>query len=103
MRTHGFTPEQLQAMRRGAARAYGISFFCFLVTALVLAVLGSYAGIGSVAAGVRLGVLCWLGFAATIGLTATLYSGRRLTTFAIDAGYQLAYMAVMGAIIGGWQ
>ena len=40
--------------------------------------------------------------AATIGLVANVYSGKRFAVFAIDAGYQLVYVAVMSAILGAW-
>jgi hypothetical protein len=35
--------------------------------------------------------------------TANLYSDKPAAAFLIDAGYQLVYMTVMGAILGGWQ
>ena len=75
---HGYTPEKLEAMKQGMVRTYAISFVCFVVTAWVMAVLSSRVGVGSAMGGVRLGALTWLGFAATIGLTANLYSDKPL-------------------------
>jgi hypothetical protein len=49
------------------------------------------------------GLHAWLGFAFPIGLTAWLYSDKKFATFAIDAGYQLAYLTVMGGILGAWR
>lgn len=46
-------------------------------------------------------MFCWLGFAATIGLTSNPYSGLPLKAFLIDAGYQLVYFVLMGAILAG--
>src|SRR5256886_10274571 len=38
MQAHGYTPEQLEAMkRRGVARAYAVSALCYLVMAYALA------------------------------------------------------------------
>src|SRR2546429_1680867 len=43
MQAHGYTPEQLEAMkRRGVARAYAVSALCYLVMAYALALLASY-------------------------------------------------------------
>jgi hypothetical protein len=43
-----------------------------------------------------------VGFAATIGLTANMYSDKSLSTYVIDAGYQLVYMVIMGIILAVW-
>ena len=70
--------------------------------AAVLAVLEQRIGIVGAMHGARLGAFIWLGFAATIGLTANSYSNKPRSLFFIDAGYQLAYMTVMGAILAAW-
>ena len=66
----------------------------------VIAVLASAAGIASWTDGLVLGLLLWLGFAAAIGLTAWVASDRPLGGYAIDWGYQLVFLPMMGAIIG---
>ena len=100
---HGFTPDRIAVMKKGAARAYGGSFLGFLAIALTLAVLVGYLGMSSWLQGLKLGLLIWAGLALPLGLIGHLYSDRRFETFAIDAGYQLVYFVVMGAIIGGWR
>jgi hypothetical protein len=100
---HGYTAEKLVEMRKGATASYAVSFLCYLLMGAVLSVLGGEAGVTTAAGGLRLGALCWLGFAATIGLTANLFSEKPLAAYLIDASYQLVYLAVMGAIVGGWQ
>jgi hypothetical protein len=102
MAAHGFTLESMTAMRSTMARAYAISFICLLVMAAVLAVLLGRMGIVGAMHGARLGAFLWLGFAATIGLTANVYANRPRSLFFIDAGYQLVYMMVMGAILAAW-
>jgi hypothetical protein len=47
-------------------------------------------------------VACWLGFVATIGLTANLYSNKKLATYLIDAAYQLVFMVAAGVILAIW-
>ena len=71
--------------------------------AFVLAVLLSYAGVSKVLQGAFLGLLVWIGFLATLGLTAHMFSEKRLSTYLIDAGYQLVYALVMGVILAAWQ
>lgn len=100
---HGHTPDQVAQMQKDAPRAYAISFLCFLVMAHVLQALVHLTGAEGWMYGVHLGLLCWLGFAFTIGLTAQVYSQRKFAVFVIDAGYQLAYLVAMGAILAAWQ
>lgn len=100
---HGYTAEKLVEMRKGAAASYAVSFLCYLLMGAVLSVLAVDIGVTTIGGGLRLGALCWLGFAATIGLTANLFSEKPLAAYLIDASYQLVYLAVMGAIVGGWQ
>jgi hypothetical protein len=103
VRAHGYSPERLERMKKGAPRAYGFSFVAFLVMAHVFAFLAMRVGVGSALGGAKLGLTLWVGFALTIGLTAWVYSDKPVTTYLIDAGYQLVYLLIMGAIIGGWR
>ena len=103
MRAHGHTAERLEEMKQGMGRAYGLSFVCYLVMATVLAVLIGWVGAAVLWTGVWLAFLCWLGFAATIGLTAHLFSDRRPAAYLLDAAFQLVYLLAMGAILGAWR
>lgn len=96
---HGHTPEQIEAMRKGARKAYGVSLVCYLVMAAAMGVLVTRIGVDTLIGGLKLGALCWVGFAATIGLTAHMFSERRFATYLIDAGYQLVYLLVMGIVL----
>jgi hypothetical protein len=101
-RLHGYTDQQLEAMKQGAGKAYGLSFVAYLVMAGVMAVLVDWTGAAGAAEGACLGSTVWLGFAATIGLTATLFSNRSLGTWLLDAGYQLVYLVAQGIILAVW-
>jgi len=82
MAAQGYTPEKLEEMKRkGMTRVYAVSVLCSLVTAYVVALLASY----------------------TIGLTANLFSEKPLAAWVIDAGYQLAYLMLMGALLSLWR
>jgi hypothetical protein len=99
---NGYTPEKIEAMRKGAGRAYGVSFVCFLVMSAMLAVLLRITHITAVLAGAKLGLLVWIGFVATTGLTANVYSDKPIKAFMLDAGYQLVYLVLMGLILAAW-
>ena len=71
--------------------------------AFVLAVLVSYTSVSTVQQGAFLGFLVWIGFLSTVGLTAHMYSEKRLSTYLLDAGYQLVYAVVMGIILVAWR
>lgn len=103
VRAHGYTPEKLVEMRAGAARAYGVSLLCYALMAVCLAVLIDRLEIVDATAAGKLGALCWAGFAATIGLTAQMFSDKRFATYLIDAGFQLVYMVGMSVLLTLWR
>jgi hypothetical protein len=102
MAAHAHSPEDVARMKADAPRAYGISFVCFLVMAFILQMLLNHLDAHTWQSGVLWAVHLWLGFAVTIGLMANVYSGKKFSVFVIDAGYQLLYFVVMGAILGAW-
>lgn len=99
---HGFTPERVEAMRKGAAKAYGTTFVCWVVMAAALAVLMHRIGVDTLAGGVKVAALCWVGFSGTVGLSAHVFSDRKPAAFLIDGLYQLVSMLVMGIILALW-
>lgn len=100
---NGLTAEKIEAMRASAPRAYAVSFLCNVVMAGALCVLLQRIGIVSWLTGAKLGGLVGVGFAATLGLTAHMFSDRKLSAWAIDAAYQLAQLVLMGAILAAWR
>ncbi len=103
VKAHGYSEEKVEQMRKTAGRAYIVSLFCYVVMAFVLAVLVSYTGVSTVLQGAFLGFLVWIGFLSTLGLTAHIFSEKQLSTYLIDAGYQLVYAVVMGVILAAWR
>jgi len=104
MHAHGYTPEKVEDMKRkGMVRPYAVAGVCYVVMAYVLALLASYTQAASFGQGLWLGFLAWLGFAATLGLTANMFSDKPVAVWVIDAGYQLAYLLVMGVIVSVWR
>jgi hypothetical protein len=52
--------------------------------------------------GVRVGFLAWAGFIATTIMMDYQFEGRTFTIWAINTGYPLIGMLVMGAVLGAW-
>ena len=90
-------------MQQSAGRNLILSLICYVVMALVMTVLISQMGVSTALRGAILGVLVWLGFLATLGLTAHLVSANRLSIYLIDTGYQLVYAVAMVIILAAGQ
>ena len=103
MRANAFTEEKIARMQSVAARSYSISFVCFVVMAAAMAMLVARVQPVGVLGGVKLGALVGIGFAAMVSLTANVYSDKPLSAWAIDAGYQVAYLIVMGVVLAVWR
>jgi hypothetical protein len=73
-----------------------------ILMAAVLQVFLRHLGADSAGDGVKWAFHAWLGFAVPLGFIAHLYSQKKIAAWLIDAGYQLVYLLVMGAILGAW-
>ena len=101
MAGHGYTPDQVKEMQAGMGPTYAISFLSWLVMATVLALVAPHFGEG-VGAMLHMGVLLWLGFSATVGLTNNRFSDKPLSLWLIDAGYQIGSIVIMAVVLGLW-
>ncbi len=99
LKAHGYTSDQ---MRASVGRNFLVSLICYLVMAFVIAILADYMDISTFQHGALLGFLVWIGFLASMGMTAHLVSGNSWTIYIIDTAYQLVYAVIMGGIIGFW-
>ena len=102
MAGQGYTAEDLQRMQAGMGPTYAVSFVCWFVMASVLALIAPHFGEG-IGPTLHVGLHLWLGFSATVGLTNNLFSDKPLSLWAIDAGYQVASVAVMAVVLGLWR
>jgi len=103
MRAHGYGDEQIARMRARAAKSYAGSFVCFVVMAFAMSALVARVQPVGVLGGLKLGALVGVGFAAMVSLIANLYSDKPRAAWAIDAGYQVAYLVVMGVVLSVWR
>ncbi|WP_421725484.1 DUF1761 domain-containing protein [Bauldia sp.] len=90
-------------VKRGLAKAIPVDIVANLVMAYVLALIVGYMGATTIGGGLLVGLLVWLGFAATITLGTVVYEQRPFKVFLINNAYLLVTIAVMGAILAVWQ
>jgi hypothetical protein len=81
---------------------FGLMLICYILVALVFAVIAGAIGVITVTGGVGLGLLLWVGPVAAVGLTGHIATDKPLGVFLIDASFQLVFLVMMGAIIGAW-
>lgn len=95
----GVTPDAFKARMMPAMAT---DLVASLVLAWVLANVLQFTGAVGLIPGVRVSFFLFLGFVATPLLSTTVYEGRPLALFAINAAYWLVSMLVMGGLIGAW-
>lgn len=80
-------------------KLYGIMFVGALLEAYVLSMFIHYAGAVGLFNGAKTGLWAWLGFVGPVMLGNYMFAKKPLKLFGIDAGYALANLLVMGAIL----
>jgi hypothetical protein len=88
---------------KGPVLSMIVSFIGGLILSFVLAHVVLWSGSTTIACGVLVGFICWLGFIAMPLLSETMYECRSYTLFAINAGYWLAVLLISGGLLAAWQ
>ena len=91
---------EADAKRMNPAKVYPLVLLMNLIAATCLAALLGKAGL---LAGVQLGLLVGIGFVATTFAVNMLFEFRTFAHWAINAGYQVVFLVVAGAILGAWR
>lgn len=78
------------------------SFIGDLILSLVLAHVLGWAGVSTLGWGVFIGVLMWLGFFVAPALPQGIYENRPFKLFAINEGYWLVGLIVVGGLLAVW-
>jgi len=98
----GKTPEQL-AQGPSMLEAVILQLIGNFIMAWVLTWLIVHTGQRTVLGGMRVGVLAWLGFIASVIGPMYAFQAFSLQFFFITAGYPLVSLLIMGAILGSWK
>jgi len=100
----GLSPEKVADLQqKGMIRSGLLALFTSLVTAYILAVIIGIMGFTGLMYGSVTGLLVWVGFMATSHLGPVLWEGKPMKLYAINAGYHLVSLILMGAILGVWR
>ena len=97
----GKTEEEIRA-RGSAAPYYALAAVASFVMSYALARIVRWADADDVLSGALVGSLAWIGFVATTSGINSAFAGRPRSLWAIDAGYYLVSLLLMGAILGAW-
>jgi len=89
--------------RDGLLLGMTASFFGDLVMSFILANIISWAHIAGFSKGSVMGVLIWMGFIAAPNLPQGLYEKRPFNLFAINSGYWLVGLFIVGGILATWR
>jgi hypothetical protein len=104
MKLMGHTQETMKKEQAKMTKTYSLSFVLALITAYVLshvmALSESYFGNPPLMTGLTSAFWMWLGFVMPVQATDVMFGGKSFKLFAINTGYQLASLLVMGIVIG---
>ncbi|MGD0446238.1 MAG: DUF1761 domain-containing protein [Edaphobacter sp.] len=99
----GRTMEWLVASGMNPALQYATALLCAIIAAAVLSICIQASGGQTIRRGILCGALIWLGFIATSWATEYIFEVRSLQIYAINAGFWLFDLMLIGAIVGAWK
>lgn len=97
----GVTEEM--AAESNLAVIFGGSFVLYLLQAYILTHFIHYTGSKDAKDGAQTGFWIWLGFMATLLMQGVLYERKAIALWAINSGYELLSILVMGVILAAWR
>jgi hypothetical protein len=99
----GMTPEQIaQARANPSIVPYITALLANMVVAYVIGIVSLRTGEPSVAHGMRVALVMWMGFIVTSFATQYSFEQRPFALLAINSGSTLVGMLLSGAIVGAW-
>ena len=81
---------------------YVLTFLAAFVEAFIVGMLLDAAGVTSLARGLGVGFILWIGLVATTNLANNLFRGYGWKVWAIETGNHLVYLLLCGAILAVW-
>jgi hypothetical protein len=89
--------------KNGLAIGMIASFIGDLLVSLVLLHVILWSGASTYLTGAFIGFLCWLGFFAATEFPQGIYEGRPVRLFAINTGYWLVGLLIIGGLLAVWK
>jgi hypothetical protein len=99
----GRTREWLMASGVNPALQYATALLAAAVIAATLSALTQLTGAQTALRGMKMAAYMWIGFVLTTWATEYVFEVRTYALFAINTGFWLIGMIVMGAIVGAWK
>lgn len=99
----GRTMEDAKASGGASAAMFIQVFICGLLTAWIMAIVIGFLPTLSLSRGLKLAVICWLGFAAATSYGTYLFSMKPKALWLIDSSYNLVSFILAAAIITVWR
>jgi hypothetical protein len=105
VKLQGYTEERIKEMRtrRPPPVFFGGMIVCYLIIAFVMALLLTGYTNPTALDGALFGALVWLGPVACNAMTAFISTDKPFGLYLIDQSYQLLFLVMTGAILGGWR
>ncbi len=82
---------------------YGTALICAALIATAISCVTQLTGPQTAWRGMRVAAVLWLGFVLTTWATEYVFEVRTYALFAINTGFWLIGMVLMGAIVGAWK
>ena len=82
---------------------YGAAILCSVIVAAVLSICIQASGEQTALRGVIVAAFLWFGFIATSWAKEYIFEVRTLQIYAINTGYALIDIILIGAIVGAWK
>jgi Protein of unknown function (DUF1761) len=99
----GRTLDQITAAAYSPAITYGSAVVTTFLLAVFLSWLIQVTGSQTAVTGIKVAAWTWLGVVFTTWSTEYAFEARSLQILAINTGYCLTGMILMGAILGAWK
>ena len=95
--------ESLQHSGMLPAIQYAVAILCSVIVATVLTICIQASGEQTARRGIICAAVIWFGFVATSWAKEYIFEVRTLQIYAINAGYSLFDLMLIGAIVGAWK
>ncbi len=82
---------------------FAVALLCSAIAATVLSIAIQLSGPQTFKRGIMCGAVLWLGFVATSWAQEYIFELRSIQIYAINTGFQLIDLMVVGAIVGAWK
>ncbi len=99
----GRTMEWLMSSGLNPAIQYAVAILCSVIVATVLSICIQASGEQTARRGVIVAAVLWFGFIATSWAKEYIFEVRTLQIYAINVGYALFDLMIIGAIVGAWK